>query len=68
MTHYLVLEDEVAFDLRWLTSSVFTCSASGSCSISFVVHEEVCLSIFFDLICSALQRKAFCAEPFLNLR
>ena len=65
MTHFLVLEDEVAFDLGWLTVSDFTYSASGSCSLSFVVYEGVFLSIFFDLRCSA---KAFCVEPFLNFR
>ena len=68
MTHFLVLEDEVAFDLGWLTVSDFTYSASGSCSLSFVVYEGVFLSIFFDLRCSAAETKAFCAEPFLNLR
>ena len=39
MTHFLVLEYEVAFDLGWLTTRVFTYSASGSRSLSFVVYE-----------------------------
>ena len=65
MTHYLVLEHEVAFDLRWLTASVYTCSASWSYSISFVVHDGLCLIIFFDLRCSAPGTKAFFAQsPF----
>ena len=47
---YLVLEDEVAFYLGFALATVDGCGASGSSSaISFVVYEEDCLSVFFDL-------------------
>ena len=43
--HLFVLEDVVAFDLGCLTASVFTCSASGSFSNSFVVYKGVFLTV-----------------------
>ena len=43
--HLFVLEDVVAFDLGCLTASVFTYSASGYFSYSFVVHKEVFLTV-----------------------
>ena len=47
--HLLVLEDEVAFYLGFPLAIVDGCRASGSSSIFFVVYEEDCVSVFFDL-------------------
>ena len=47
--HLLVLEDEVVLYLGFPLATVNGCGASGSSSFFFVVYEEHCLSVFFDM-------------------
>ena len=50
MTHFLVLEDEVAFELGWLTASDFTYSASDPVRAPFPLLYTEGFSSVFSLI------------------
>ena len=65
--HLFVLEDVVAFDLGCLTASVFTYSASGSFSNSFVVYMGVFphSSSIFNVVCVY---EGFCLSASSDLR
>ena len=65
-SHIFVLGDVVAFELGCLTASVFTCSAPGSLSNSFVVFKGVShSSSVYNVVCIY---EGFCLTVFSDLK